>query len=100
MSEYSKKLEHELNKRIFKSKNPLEEDSFIDFEMIRSVAVSGIVHIVILYSIWLIIITVYKDLYNDILSKIHSKYPKDLIFNLETLPKDFNKLKDKKYLHN
>lgn len=81
MSKTEKDLQNILeNKPERKSK--LEEDSFIDLEMVYSFIISLITHVLILSSIWVFITYNYGSSYQKIVEQIKKQPYVDLIFNL------------------
>lgn len=65
-----------------KPKSKLEEDSFIDWEMIYSFLISAVLHFILIFFALNIIWLYYGDSYNQLAHKIRKKPFKDLVFHL------------------
>lgn len=77
---YKKEFEKQFQKRVNKEKSKLEDDSFIDLEMIYSVGISVILHVVIFYLIWNVIIDLYGPSYAKVAKKLNVQ--PDIVFRL------------------
>lgn len=81
MTDYKAEFEKKLGART-KKPSKLEEDSFIDWDVIYSFCISSIIHIIILVSLWGLIMNIYGEAYNKRTHKIKKKPNGDIVIKL------------------
>ncbi|MEW5819963.1 MAG: hypothetical protein AB1782_07205 [Cyanobacteriota bacterium] len=64
-----------------KFKSRLEEDSFIDWNLVISLVISIIVHLVLFYYVWILILNYFGDSYKQVINALNKR--PDIILRLQ-----------------